>query len=442
MRPEYRDGELIWDNNSLSELADTFGTPLHVISIGELRSSIRSFLNPFQKEKLPIACYYSVKTNPIPYFLKCIKEEGIGASVIPPYELWLAEKIGFTDIIVNGPAKSEALYHKAMHSKVKMFSLESEGEILRALSMPSDGDDDLRIGIRICPRLSTLNQRTSSGAKNSPYGLTSDEAISAAEKIQDMANLRFVGFHMHIGSGIQRLQPYKKALKVMELIIEKAQDRGLKCSILNIGGGIGSSTAPLLNLTQIALSMITATRPSSSDGNTRLLDDLAKEISRFRTRLARKRCEIEEIALEPGRRISASIQLTLLTALEVVEGHGGNRYIICDGGAMRLSPMLLMENHNIFPVFNRHPKRFKYTVIGNLPSMLDRVSSGVMLPPVKAGDRLAVLDTGAYNVTFNNNFAGPRPGIVMINKNKYELIRRAETFDDVVSMDTEFPYKR
>jgi diaminopimelate decarboxylase len=443
MRPEYRDGELLWDGCSLSDLADAFGTPLHVISVNSLKTAIGSFLKPFQREKLPLACYYSVKTNPIPEYLAYLKEEGLGASVVSEYELWLACKIGFSDIVVNGPAKRERLFHDAVESKVRMLSLESKTEIKRALSLEHRERDRLRVGIRVCPRLSTLNPKTSSGAKSSPYGFSPAEALSAAAEIRGREGLRFAGFHMHIGSGIQSPQPYRRALKVMEQLLGKATARGLKSPMLNLGGGIGVSTAPLMSLPRIAASMVTAkSRPTSSKGDPKLTDVLARDISRLLGRLARNQCEIEELALEPGRRISAQAQVTVLTVLDVIERRNGVRYVICDGGGMSLSPMLLIESHEILPARQSRLRHAKYTLIGNLPSTLDRISSGIMLPPVRVGDRLVLLDTGAYNVSFNNNFAGPRPPIAMIHQGKQTLIRRAETFEDVVSRDTQFQRKR
>jgi diaminopimelate decarboxylase len=103
---------------------------------------------------------------------------------------------------------------------------------------------------------------------------------------------------------------------------------------------------------------------------------------------------------------------------------------------MSLSPMFLTEAHSILPLVERDGVSFEYSVLGNLPSSLDKVSSRVKLSRVEKGDRLAVLDTGAYFTSFNNNFAGPRPGVVLIDDNRTTLIRKRETFEEVVSRDT------
>ena len=107
MTPEYRGEELMWDGCALSELADLYGTPLHVISANTIERSAGDFIEPFREQKLPVSCFFSVKTNPVPGLMGRLANLGIGASVISEYELWLARAVGVTRIIVNGPAKRD-----------------------------------------------------------------------------------------------------------------------------------------------------------------------------------------------------------------------------------------------------------------------------------------------------------------------------------------------
>jgi hypothetical protein len=70
-----------------------------------------------------------------------------------------------------------------------------------------------------------------------------------------------------------------------------------------------------------------------------------------------------------------------------------------------------------------------------MPSTLDKLSSSVHLPRLRTGDRIALLDTGAYFVSMNNNFAGPRPAIVLIDGQKAQLTRRRESIEDMYQRD-------
>ena len=103
---------------------------------------------------------------------------------------------------------------------------------------------------------------------------------------------------------------------------------------------------------------------------------------------------------------------------------------------MSLSPAFLIEDHEVVPVTKKNDEMVNYTILGNMPTSMDIVATSVLLPKMSSGDKLAVLDTGAYNFPFNNNFAGPRPGVVMIKNGKFEEVRRRETFDDMMSLET------
>jgi diaminopimelate decarboxylase len=102
---------------------------------------------------------------------------------------------------------------------------------------------------------------------------------------------------------------------------------------------------------------------------------------------------------------------------------------------MSLSPLLLTEYHKITPLKLQDKKLVNYTIFGNLPTSLDKLSSSLPLTPVHPGDRLVLYDAGAYFVPMNNNFAGPRPAIFLIDGNDSGLIRRRETFEDLYQRD-------
>ena len=108
---------------------------------------------------------------------------------------------------------------------------------------------------------------------------------------------------------------------------------------------------------------------------------------------------------------------------------------------MSLSPMLLLEKHRVLPLVSSHHDKqhgeTNYTVLGNLPSSLDKVASPAALPRMNIGDRLAVLDTGAYCVSLNNTFAGPRPAVAFMENGRHRLARIRETFADLVGHDTD-----
>jgi diaminopimelate decarboxylase len=390
-----------------------------------------------------VKIHYSVKTNPVPGFLKILRQENHGVEVIFEHELELSRVLGFKgkDIVVNGPSKTKEFLEKIKDLQVKMVTVESPGELSKVKAVSEKLSGRLNIGIRVCPGFSFVKMKPSlnSSAKDSPYGFLPDspDLWKAMREISRSEKLRFVGFHVHLGSGIRDSRPYKKAFSILEDIIKKAAQIGLKSQMIDIGGGFGVSTAPLLTVAQIAKSSILKRHIQlRSNKKSTLLQEVAESLDGLLCRLSRSGIEIEEVLVEPGRVLSGPSQILILSVIEAIERFNGQRFLICDGGAMSISPLLLTEYHKIIPLKLQEKKLVHYTIFGNLPTSLDKLTSSLPLTPVHPGDRLALLDAGAYFVPMNNNFAGPRPAIFLIDGKDSGLIRRRETFRDLYQRDT------
>lgn len=444
----YKNRRLSWFLQDIGEIADKFGTPLHICSRQALMESGEQFLQPFTGREIPIKGFYSIKTNPVPALLTLLKEKNIGVEVISEFELWLAQQLGFpgAEIIVNGPAKSDGLLRAAFRGRVRLLVIESTAEAQRLVSVCKEQKGTLAVAVRICPSLSSLastfNPTLHSGAKFSPYGFLPDSSDlrETLQKLHDCPQIRFSGFHIHLGSGISSSKPYGRAFSVLENTILKAFKKGWQCRLIDIGGGFGLPTAPVLKPHQLAAAffMKGGHKPGRENKN-HMLVQVARMLAGTLSRLKRRGCYIEEVYAEPGRILTGSAQMIVLTVLDVIERKQSTgrsrRFLVCDGGGMSLSPMFLTEAHTILPLRQSSGEQLEYTVVGNLPSSLDRVSINARLPQMVKGDRLAVLDTGAYFTSFNNNFAGPRPGVVLIDEKGFRLVRERETFAGVVSRD-------
>ncbi len=442
MKLEYKNGELCCQDWPLSRLADEFGTPLYILSSKAVQKSVRDFLAEFKVRGLPIKIHYSVKTNPVPGFLKILKQEGLGVEVVFAHELELSRLLGFKgkDIVVNGPAKTEEFLEKIKNTQVKMITVESPGELAKVNALAETLSHPLNIGLRVCPGFSFVKMKPtlSSSAKDSPYGFLPDspDLWEALDAIGRSKMLEFVGFHMHLGSGIRDSRPYKKAFFILEDLVKKAARRGLKSRMIDIGGGFGVAAAPLLTASQMAKSAILKKHIDLQfDQKSNLLSEVAESLSQLLDRLERSGNTIEEVLVEPGRILSGSSQVLILSVIDAIERNNGQRFLICDGGAMSLSPLLLTEYHKIIPLKLQDKQQVNYTIFGNLPTSLDKLSTSLPLSPVHARDRLVLLNAGAYFVPMNNNFAGPRPAIFMINGTGSGLIRRRETFEDLYQRD-------
>jgi diaminopimelate decarboxylase len=439
---EYRQGELEWYGQNLSRMTSRLETPLYVISRQALQRSVRDFLVPFEESAQPVKIHYSVKTNPVPGFLRLLEQEGVGVEVISECELDLVESLGFPpqEIIVNGPSKSIKTLRRVIQRPVKMVTIESGGEFSRLCSVARGAGMPVNVGLRICPGLQSgrWDPTLNSGAKHSPYGFipNSRELWEILAEIKKNRSLRLVGFHLHLGSGIKDSRPYKKAFSILEKVVTAVRQLGFQPQLLDIGGGFGTASSPVYSFPQLAMAAVCKKPPAIREsGRLPLLNEVAQGLARLISRLKRSGVVITEVVTEPGRIISGPVQIVILTVLDVIERKKGERFLICDGGAMSLSPLLLTEFHRILPLSANGGKWIEYTLLGNLPSQLDKLSLAAVLPRAAPGDRLALLDAGAYFVPFNNNFAGPRPGILLIDEEGPKLIRRRETFQEVFQRD-------
>lgn len=438
-RPSYHHDNLHWFGVDLQHMAERYGTPLQVGSAGAVHDTIRQFTEPFNRARLPLSIYYSVKTNPVPVFLDELRHAGCGFEIVNAHETTLLKRLGIdqSPIIQTGVS---SFHNDSLPNNLRMVTVSNLFQLQELADRHSGNHLRIPVAITIRPGLwrgywdITLN----TSRKGSPMGIdpTSKEFAGMLTFIASHPALELLGLHMHLGSGIHSDVPYQKGIKMLEQAAIKAHKDGLNIRILNIGGGFGLSTAPMMKVRSIVSSLLGFTPGEYLEPQTfSLLDSIAQQLARSVKRLGKEGIYIEEIVAEPGRILSGPCQLMLLMIREVVRSQSGPASLVCDGGAMSLSPMLLTERHQVMALKKRLGPPTSFEILGPLPSALDRVAVSSTLSPLRPGDHLAVLDTGAYFYSMSNTFNGPRPGYVWIKQGKAEWARRSETVDDLLSLD-------
>ncbi len=442
---ERRGGTLFWDGCNLSDLARNHGTPLYVVNTSLLERNHRDLLGAFQAEGLAARIFFSYKTNPVPAVLACLTSLGCGAEVISEFEYWLATRLGIPgrDVIVNGTDKSDELLRLAVRDGAGIINVESTDEILRLGKIAADLGSDVNVGLRFNPCLpaSRLDFSLAAGSRRSHIGFIprGSDWHAALEILGGDRRLRLRGLHFHIGSGVRSVRPYRKALRIALQLHADLVGKGFRPEVLDIGGGFGTSTLREFNLLE-AVRLFGWGRPPRQSGagvQASLLQEVAGACSSALREWTRSyRIDAPAIHVEPGRALVSSAQLLLLRVVSLKRRKRGPDAAVCDAGAMSLSPQLLSECHTVF-VANKGPgtPTARYDLIGNLPAPLDWIGLNQQLPLLEAGDILAVMDTGAYFSSLGNNFAGPRPAILVLEKGAPRRARRREWFEDMVERD-------
>lgn len=418
---------------AVDDLAERFGTPLHVLNESRLQSTYREFLAAFEKVYPNVVLGTSYKTNPVPYVLQTLHEAGSHAEVISHFELWLALKLGMPGdkIILNGPGKGDDALRLAVAERVGIINIDGPGEIDKVARFAREAGVKQRVGLRV----------TTSVGWSSQFGLSiaSGDAGAAFERMQDYPELAPAGLHLHLGTGIQSIETYTRAVQeLIDFAAELKSKNGMVIDVLDFGGGFGVPT--VRGLTAWDLRMVALGYPplrANPDGVPRP-SDFAKALTPHFEQLEQFGSEtgnLPAVVLEPGRAITSSAQILLLSVIATKRSPDGKPFVIVDGGKNITMP-LEWETHEIFAATRLDEEsNVLHDVYGPLCHPGDIIARNRAFPELREGDLLAIMDAGAYFIPNQMNFSNPRPPVVRVGNGSCDIVRERERFDDIVSLD-------
>ncbi|MCB1734949.1 MAG: hypothetical protein H6981_11080 [Gammaproteobacteria bacterium] len=423
-------GHLSLQDIDLVELAAQHDSPLHVVDKQRLQDNYREFVGAFRARYPNTELGTSYKTNPLPGVLQALHEIGSYAEVISEFELWLALRLGMPGerIIVNGPGKGPAGIRLAIEQGVRIINIDSLYEIDLAAEHAARLGRVQDVGVRLVTSVGWSAQ----------FGLSiaSGAARDAFAAIAAQPSLRAAGIHIHLGTGIKSIPTYVQAIReCLEFADAMAQEFGVRMRILDFGGGFGVPTVRtrdhwderLMAFGYPARQALTSQAPKPAD--------YAKPIVELVRRHYPDAGTAPELVFEPGRAITSSAQLLLLSVLTRKTGVDGTANLIVNGGK-NLSMPLEWESHRVFPASRMNATATATcNVYGPLCHPGDIIDRNLALPELAAGDVLAIMDAGAYFTPNEMNFSNPRPAVVMIDDGKVKPIRDRETFADIVRRD-------
>jgi diaminopimelate decarboxylase len=241
-----------------------------------------------------------------------------------------------------------------------------------------------------------------------------------------------------VGTGIQRAKDYVRPLEIAVRYSERALRLGLEPSILDIGGGFGVPTSRELDTVEFLAYQATGRLPTAPDPTrfppiedfaTAVSTTIERECGRFGIRLPR-------LIIEPGRSVVSGAGVLLLTVGALKHRDGVGTWVITDGAAGTVAFPLFYEYHEVFLCRAPHADRTeRYSLVGPVCFSADWIYRNKRMPPIKPGDVLAVCDAGAYFTVQESNFGYLRPAIVAVRDGQTRLLRRRESFEDMVARD-------
>lgn len=439
------DGALVVGGVRAEALAAEFGTPLHVVDEIGLRHRAYRLRGAFEAAYPgPVSAYYAMKCNNTPGIVRMILEEGFRPEVGTAYEWCLARRLGVEPgrIMVNGPHKAELL-RTAVVEGAGLIVVDGPQELELIEQICSATGNSARILIRINPNAvpKGMNRASATGSRKlSVFGfdLVSGEVREALKRIAGSESLEFKGLHCHVGTGIRRTRDYVRPVEILVSIAAEAARYGLKVETLDIGGGFGVPTSRELDTLEFLLYQGIGRLPSPPDPNRfPPIEDFAAHVSRtIGDSCRREGLELPRLVAEPGRAIVSGAGVLLLRVGAVKTRDGVGTWVITDGAAGTVAFPLYYEYHEVLLCRAVDaPRTELYTLVGPVCFSADWIYRNKRMPPIEPGDVLAVCDAGAYFTVQETNFGFPRPPIVSVQEGNATLLRRRETFDDMVSRD-------
>ncbi len=413
---QYRDGELHAEGVKLSAIAAEIGTPCYVYSMAALTDRYNALAEAFAG--LPALIAYAVKANGNLAVLRHLGELGAGADVVSAGEMQLALKAGIAPgkIIFAGVGKTRAEMAaalKAGNTGILQFNVESEPE-LRALSEVASGlGVTAPVAIRVNPDVDAkTHKKITTGKAENKFGIPIEQARALYAEAAKLPGIKPVGVHVHIGSQLTDLAPYAATFARLADLVRALRDDGIPLARIDLGGGLGirydDETPP----------------------DPRAYADLV------RRHIAPLGCEI---ALEPGRFLVGNAGL-LLAAVTYVKATEGKRFLILDAGMNDLiRPALYEAYHRIVPVAEPAPDAVlsPADIVGPVCETGDTFGEERPMPPMQDGDLLAILSAGAYGAVMGSTYnARPLAAEVLVNGNRFALVRRRPTIDEMTALET------
>jgi len=404
----YKNGQLFAEGVAVGGLAKKFGTPLYVYSRGHLISQYHAIRRAMAAVK-PLICY-AVKANTSAAIINTLAKEGAGADVVSGGELWRARRAGVAanKIVFAGVGKTEAEIGQALREGILYFTVESEQEIERISAVARRTGTVGRIAMRVNPDVDAKTHKyTSTGKKENKFGVDLERAFAAYELAARLPNLEITSLHMHLGSPIMTIDPYREALLKVKPLCLELKRRFPTFRHIDIGGGLGIPYKPddrAFDLKGFAASVVP------------LLKDLGLTVS-----------------MEPGRYIVGNAGI-LVTRIDYVKENPLKKFLVMDAAMNDLiRPALYGSYHGIKPV--RKARRTTFgDLVGPVCESGDFFAQERELPAVKQGDLLAVMSAGAYAMSMASNYnTRNRAAEVMVSGNKARLIRRRETVEEQVA---------
>ena len=410
---EYHDAQLYAENIPLEQLAEQVGTPFYCYSSGMIRERFEAYRGSFDPERSLIC--YAVKANSNQAVIRLLGEMGAGADVVSAGELQRALQAGIPAqrIVFSGVAKTADEMKYALEQGIFQFNVESEPEVEQLSRVAAAAGRQAPIAFRINPDIDAhTHEKITTGRAANKFGVPRRRAADVYAWAASLPGIRVQGIATHIGSQLTQLEPFEQAFHCHAELATELRGQGHEISVLDIGGGLGidygdgkAKPPPLAEYAALAR---------------KILDPLG--------------CRI---LVEPGRSLVAESGVLVARVIYVKEGES-TRFLIVDAGMNDLlRPSLYDAWHEISAVRVREGEAVPYDVVGPVCETGDTFARNRLLPPLEAGELIAIRNAGAYGAVMSSLY-NTRPLVpeILVDGDEYDVIRERLDAGAIIAMDS------
>jgi len=406
------------------ELAQEYGTPLYVYDEATLLSAANAFKSAFESRYSDSIVAYASKAFINLGFARLLAEAKLGFDVVSGGEMAVVQAAGVPkeNVHFHGNNKTPQELEEAVQWGIGRIVIDSFHEIEILEEIAASANLEQSVLIRVSPGVDPhTHSHTTTGILDSKFGfpIETGQAQEAVRRTINSPHLNLQGLHFHLGSPIFELEPYTQAIDIVLRFAKEMGEEGLILNEFSPGGGF-------------AIAYTDEDEPPTAA-------DYAEAI----VSALRKGCKDLDLAeptliIEPGRAISGPAAVALYTVGTIKEVPGIRTFVAVDGGmGDNIRPALYDSKYEAI-VANRasQPSTQMVTIAGKYCESGDILVKDAQIPFVKAGDIIAIPASGAYSPSMASTYnLNGRPPILLVSNGKARLVRRRETYADLMLAD-------
>ncbi len=405
-----RDGELWAEDVPVKKIINQVSTPVYIYSSRTLRRHFHAFDSAFYS--IPHITCFSVKCNSNLSVLRLLHEEGAGADIVSGGELYRALRANIppSKIVFSGVGKQEGEIKEALRADILMFNVESLQELHRINEVALSLGKKARVSFRINPDVDPgTHPYISTGLKENKFGIDITDAIYVYKTAQELKGIEPIGIDCHIGSQLTELSPFLDALDKLKVLYTELKECGMQIRYLDLGGGLGITY-----------------REEEPPHPREFGEALSRSLAGYPITLI----------LEPGRVIAGNAGILVTRVIYTKETETKNFLIVDAGMNDLIRPSLYGSYHRIGEVEPRGREEVVYDVVGPICESGDFLAKDRRLPEVREGEYLSIFSAGAYGFVMSSQYnSRPRAAEVMVEGDRFYVIRERETYRDLVYLE-------